>query len=275
MNRKAGKVGRFFSRLYAALLFVFLYAPIAVMIVYSFNAAKSLGTWGGFSLRWYEELFQDTEILHALSNTLSIAAISAVVSTVIGTAAAFGIHYMRRRSRNLVMNITYLPVLNPDIVTGVSLLLLFVFLGFTLGYFSLLLAHITFCIPYVIISVLPKLTRLNPNLYEAATDLGARPITAFVKVVLPEILPSVLTGALLALTLSIDDFVVSFFTTGPGVNTLSIHIYTMARRGIKPEINALSTIMFVVVFVLLLVVNMRSFREERRDNKPKRRRTWD
>lgn len=260
----------FLKGLYAALIFLFLYAPIAVLIIYSFNSAKSLGTWGGFSLKWYEELFRDTEILQALSNTLSIAAIAAVVSTVIGTAAAFGIHYMRKRSKALVMNITYLPVLNPDIVTGVSLLLLFVFMGFTLGYFSLLLSHITFCIPYVIISVLPKLSRLNPCTYEAALDLGCTPFQAFFKAVLPEIMPGVLTGFLLALTLSIDDFVVSFFTTGPGVNTLSIHIYTMARRGIKPEINALSAIMFVVVFLLLLVVNLRSGKDDRRTSGQKR-----
>ncbi|MBQ3141034.1 MAG: ABC transporter permease [Clostridia bacterium] len=267
---KASRGGRFVRGFYATLLFIFLYAPILVMIVYSFNSSKSLGVWGGFSLKWYQELFRDTEIMQALTNTLSIAAMSALVSTVVGTAAAFGIHYMRKRSKSLVMSITNLPVINPDIVTGVSLLLLFVFVGFSLGYVSLLLAHISFCIPYVIISVLPKLSRMNASTYEAALDLGANPVQAFFKAVLPEIMPSVLTGGLLALTLSIDDFVVSFFTTGPGVTTLSIHIYTMARRGIKPEINALSTIMFVVVFVLLLVVNLRTVKDERKDAKPKR-----
>lgn len=255
--------GKALGGCYTALIFLFLYAPIVVLIVFSFNKTKSVGSWGGFSLDWYKVLFEDREIIQALTNTLSIALIAAVVATIVGTAAAFGIHRMKRWLKNTVMNVTYIPVLNPDIVTGVSLLLLFIFIGLKLGYSSLLLAHISFCIPYVIISVLPKLTQLNPNTYEAAMDLGATPLKAFFKAVLPEIMPGVVTGFLLSITLSIDDFVISFFTTGPGVNTLSIHIYTMTRRGIKPEINALSSIMFVVVLVLLVIVNYRSTRDKK------------
>jgi spermidine/putrescine transport system permease protein len=260
---------KFLQRTYVYLIFAFLYAPIAVLIVLSFNASRSRGTWGGFTLQWYVELFQDRVIMSSLYTTLLIGITSAVIATVIGTAAAIGIHNSRGWQKKLVMNITYIPVLNPEIVTGISLMILFVFSKVQFGYLTLLLAHITFNIPYVILSVLPKLRQLKNNLYEAALDLGAEPWYAFWRVILPEIMPGVITGLLLAFTLSIDDFVVSFFTTGSGVSTLSITVYSMARRGINPKLNALSTIMFTAVLLLLLIVNLRQAREEkkgRRDN---------
>ena len=254
------------SVIYSALIFAFLYAPIVVLIIFSFNESKSRGSWGGFSLKWYESLFRNSDIMDALYTTLSVAFIASLVAVVIGTAAAIGIYYSRKRFKSLMTNITYLPMLNPDIVTGISLLILFLFLGINLGYTSLLLAHITFDIPYVILSVMPKLNQLDKNLYEAALDLGATPLEAFFKVILPEISPGVFTGFILAFTMSIDDFVISFFTTGPGTSTLSVTIYSMARKGIKPEINALSTIMFVVILILLVVVNIRSAKDVKKDS---------
>ncbi|MGI6337530.1 MAG: ABC transporter permease [Eubacteriales bacterium] len=263
---------KFFKRLsyvYSVLIFLFLYAPIVVLIVYSFNSEKSRAKWGGLTLDWYRALFSNSEIMRALSTTVTIALLSSVIAVVIGTMAAVGIYNMRRRSKMAVMSLAYLPMLNADIVTGVSLLLIFSALGLRLGYFTLLLAHVTFNIPYVILSVMPKLKQLDPNLYEAAQDLGAPPATAFFRVVMPEISPGIVTGFLLAFTMSIDDFVISFFTTGSGVSTLSIMIYSMARRGIKPEINALSAIMFIVVLSLLLIINLRSANDAKRtDSRP-------
>lgn len=249
---------RFFSGLYSVLIFVFLYAPIVVLIVYSFNDSKSRAVWGGFTLRWYRSLLDNGEIMRALGTTISIALLAATIGTIIGTISAIGIFSMRGWFKKFIYNLTYLPMLNPDIVTGISLLILFVIARISLGYVSLLLAHISFCIPYVIVSVLPKLKQMSPHVYEAALDLGAKPMYAIVRIVLPEIMPGVITGFLMSLTLSIDDFVISFFTTGPGVNTLSITIYNMARRGIKPEINALSTLLFLTVLALLLIVNART-----------------
>ncbi|MDR1117290.1 MAG: ABC transporter permease [Oscillospiraceae bacterium] len=255
-----------FKNTYSALIFLFLYAPIAVLIIFSFNESKSRGSWGGFSLKWYASLFQNSAIMEALANTLIIAVVSALAATVIGTFAAIGINSMGKVSQGILMNVSYLPVLNADIVTGVSLLVLFIFIGIPLGRVSLLLSHITFNIPYVILSVMPKLKQMNKHSYEAALDLGCTPFKAIMKVVLPEIMPGVVTGAFLAFTLSIDDFVISFFTTGPGVSTLSIEIYSMVRRGIKPEINALSSIMFVVVLLLLILVNVRATRGQKKEH---------
>ncbi|MDI9485002.1 MAG: ABC transporter permease [Bacillota bacterium] len=255
---------RFLKRSYIYLVFVFLYMPIAVLMVYSFNDSRSRGMWGGFTLRWYVELFQDRTIMSSLYSTLFIGVVSAIIATVIGTLAAIGIHNSRGIQKKLIMNVTYLPVLNPEIVTAISLMILFVFAKVRLGYLTLLLAHITFNIPYVILSVLPKLRQLNKHLYEAALDLGCTPARALWKVIIPEIMPGIITGLLLAFTLSIDDFVISFFTTGSGVSTLSITIYSMARRGINPKINALSTIMFTFVLLLLIIVNIRQAREQRK-----------
>lgn len=255
-------VKKFLQRAYLLLIFAFLYAPIAVLALYSFNNSRSRGTWSGFTLKWYQMMLQDQQILSSLYNSLTIGLIAAVAATVIGTLAAFGIHHMKRLPKATMMNLTYLPVLNPDIVTGISFMLLFIFIQLQLGYFTLLLAHITFNIPYVILSVLPKIRQLDKNLFEAALDLGATPLQAFLKIIFPEILPGVITGMLLAFTLSLDDFVISFFTTGSGVSTLSITIYSMARRGINPKINALSTLMFGCVLTLLVIVNMSMSREK-------------
>jgi len=246
------------KRIYSALIFLFLYAPIIVLIVFSFNAGKYSGNWEGFSFKWYRELVNDRSIMKALYYTVFIAVSSSIIATVIGTFAAFGIHHMRRVKKGLMMNVNNIPVLNPDIVTGVALMTLFGFFKMRFGVNTLLIAHITFNIPYVILSVLPKLKQLPTDALEAAMDLGATPWYAFRKVIFPEILPGIITGALIAFTLSVDDFVISFFTTGNGVTNLSIAIFAMARRGIKPVINALSTIMFGTVLGLLMIINARS-----------------
>lgn len=245
------------SRLYLYLVFLFLYLPILILIVFSFNESK-YRTWTGFSLKWYVELFSDSQIMAALQNTLIVAFAAAIISTVIGTVAAIGIDSLKKWQKSLVMNITYLPVLNPDIVTGVSLMLLFFIMRIPMGRITLILAHMTFCIPYVILAVLPKLRQMNKHTFEAALDLGATPALATFKVIIPEIFPGIITGFLMALTLSIDDFIISFFTTGPGVENLSILIYNAAKKGVSPSINALSALMFVVILSLLLIINKRT-----------------
>lgn len=262
---------RFLRKTYVFLIFAFLYAPILVLIIFSFNESKSRGNWQGFTLKWYLELFKDRQIMSALYYTLLIAVISSVIATLIGIAASIGIFNMKKLPQGILLNLNYLPILNPDIVTGISLMLLFIFAKFPLGFWTMLLAHITFNIPYVILSILPKLKQMNKHLYEAALDLGATPSYAFKNVILPEIMPGVITGMLLAFTLSLDDFVISFFTTGSGVSNLSIHIYSMARRGISPKINALSTLMFVSVLLLLILVNTRMSKDnpERRSRNGK------
>ena len=250
------------------LVFLFLYLPIAVLIIFSFNDSKSRTVWSGFSLHWYQELFQDEEILSAFSTTLTVSVLAALIATVLGTAAAIGFHAMKRRPRPLLMTI---PMTNADIITGVSLMLLFVFtgnmLGFSLGFGTLLVAHITFNIPYVVLAVLPKLRQLNPNLGEAAMDLGATPWQAFWKVLMPELRPGILNGLLIAFTLSIDDFVISYFTAGSEVATLAMQIYAMTRKRISPEVNALSTILFVTVLALLLIVNFREMHQTKQAEK--------
>ena len=254
-------VKRILTRGYLGVILAFLYAPIAVLVAFSFNSIRSMSKWGGFSLKWYIELFQNDTIMNALWVTVSVAVIAALVATVLGTMAAIGIHSFRRRTQNVVLNMTYLPILNPDIVTGISLMLLFLFIGLPRGYFTLVLAHITFNIPYVILAVLPKLRQMDSNLYEAALDLGASPSYALRRVILPEIMPGIITGALLSLTLSLDDFVISLFTQTGSAN-ISILVYSMARRSINPQINALSTLLFVVVVVLLFTVNRRSNKDK-------------
>lgn len=243
------------SRFYLSLVFLFLYAPIIVLIIFSFNNSKSMAVWEGFTFKWYKELISDDRILTALYYTLSVAIISATVSTVVGTLSSIGIFKMRGISKKVILNINYLPVLNPDIVTGIALMSLFAFFSFKFGFTTMLLAHITFNLPYVILSVLPKLKQLPSNIEDAAMDLGATPSYTLRKVILPQIMPGIISGFLIAFTMSIDDFVISFFTTGSGVTNLSIEVYSMAKRGIKPEINALSTLMFIVVLTLLLIVN--------------------
>lgn len=251
------------GRVYTALIFLFLYAPILVLIVFSFNDTETASrtVWSGFSLKWYQKLFEDRLILEALRNTLIIAVVAALASTVLGTVAAVGINSMKKLPRRVMMNITNFPMVNPEIVTGVSLMLLFVFAvglfgGRSLGMGSIIAAHITFCLPYVILSVLPKLRQMDPNLYEAAQDLGCPPVKAFFKVVLPEISSGIVTGMIMAFTLSIDDFVISYFTSGT-TQTLPIYIYSMTRKRVSPEINALSTVLFAVVMALLIIINVR------------------
>ncbi|RDY25869.1 ABC transporter permease [Romboutsia weinsteinii] len=211
--------------------------------------------WGGFTFKWYERLIHNESIMSALYYTLVVAILSSIIATIIGTISAIGIHKMRGKSRKLILNINYLPVLNPDIVTAVALMSLFAFVKMEFGFSTMLLSHIMFNIPYVILSVLPKMKQLPQNIEEAAMDLGAKPLYALRKVILPQIKPGIISGFLIAFTMSIDDFIISFFNTGNGVSNLSIEIYGMARRGIKPEINALSTIMFAVVLGLLLLSN--------------------
>ena len=259
------------SRLYMALVYLFLYAPIFILIIFSFNDSSTMSrsVWSGCSLRWYRQLFQDRLIMEALQNTLIIALISSLGATAIGTAAAIGINGMKRFTRKAVMNITNFPMVNPEIVTGVSLMLLFVFFaramgGVSLGMVSLILAHVTFSLPYVILSVLPKLRQMDPHLYEAAQDLGCPPVKSFLKVVLPEIIPGVVTGMIMAFTLSIDDFVISYFTSGT-TQTLPIYIYSMTRKRISPEINALSTLLFGTILVLLLIVNVRRSKDKQQE----------
>lgn len=259
------------KRGYTYLVLLFLYAPIFVLMVLSFSDSRTRGSFDSFSLRWYKELFQDRQIMTSLYYTFVIGLLSAVCSTVLGTFAALQISKLKGVAKSLVMNITYIPVLNPEIVTGISLMVLFVFLNLRLGFVTLLLSHITFNLPYVVLSVLPKIRQLDGNTYEAAEDLGASPLFAFWKVILPQILPGVLTGFLLAFTLSIDDFVISFFTTGSGVSTLSITIYSMARRGINPKINALSTLIFLTVLILLLVVNVLGEKNRKDDTNAKKK----
>lgn len=256
------KLRKTVESVYLYLMFMFLYVPIAVLMVFSFNEAKSRGVWGGFSLKWYEQMFSDSALMSALRNTIIVGILSALISCVIGTAAAIGIQGFRKKKiRNLINEITNIPMVSSELVIGVSLMLLFIALGIPRGMLTMLLAHITFNIPYVILSVTPKLMQLDKNLYEAAVDLGAKPWYAFKNVVLPEIMPGVINGLLLAFTLSIDDFVISFFTTGNGVSNLSIYVYSTAKR-LNPKINALSTLMFLVIMLLLFIINKRTSKDK-------------
>lgn len=243
------------KKIYIALIFVFLYAPIVTLMVLSFNASKTRSKWGGFTLKWYVSLFHNEAILNALFNTLLIALLASVISTIIGTIACIAIMSLKKRSRAVVIGITNIPMLNAEIVTGISLMLLFISMGLKFGLGTILLAHITFCIPYVILSVMPRMKQLNPYTYEAALDLGAGPIYGFFRIVFPELLPGILSGFLMAFTMSLDDFIITHFTKGAGVDTLSTKIYTEVKKGIKPEMYALSTLIFLTVLVLLLLIN--------------------
>ncbi len=255
MKRTYDKLKRFFQDFYLVLVLIFLYAPIAVMMVLSFNSSKSRAQWGGFTTQWYKEMFESPVIMEALYNTLIIAFLSALIATILGTAAAIGISSMKKAPRTIFMGINNIPMLNSDIVTGISLMLMFVAFGVSLGFKTILFAHITFNVPYVMTSVLPKLKQTSKYTYEAAMDLGAGPVEAFFKVVFPDIMPGVLSGFLMAFTMSLDDFIITHFTKGAGINTLSTLIYSEVRRGIKPSMYALSTVIFVTVLALLLITN--------------------
>jgi spermidine/putrescine transport system permease protein len=257
----------FFGRFLVALTLIFLYLPIIILIVFSFNDSKSRTVWSGFTLDWYRQLFSDDSVLSSLYVTLAVSVLAAVLATIIGTFAAIGFFNMRRKWRAPLLTISNIPVINADIITGVSLSLLFVSAGslfrFDLGFGTLLIAHITFNIPYVILSVMPKLYQLDKNLFEAAQDLGCTWMQAFIKVIIPEIRPGIVNGFIIAFTMSVDDFVISYFTAGSKVQTLSMYIYAMTRKRISPEINAISTLLFAIVLALLIIINVREARQEK------------
>ena len=260
---------RFFAQAYLWLLLAMLYAPILIIAVFSFTEAKVLGNWTGFSTKLYTSLFSGGvhhSLLSAIENTIIIAIVAAAISTMLGSVAAIGIHNLYGRKKMIINSLNNIPMLNPDIITGISLFLLFVTMGITQGYTTVILAHIAFCTPYVVLSVMPRLTQMNPNIYEAALDLGATPMQAMRRVIIPEIRPGMISGFILAFTLSIDDFAVTIFTNGTnGLETLSTFIYADARKGgLTPELRALSTIILVVVLLLLVVVNYRAHRQAKR-----------
>lgn len=279
-RRKLGAAGT----VYLVIFLILLYAPIAVLILFSFNASNSTSVFGGFSTRWYGELFRDEATMAAFKNTLVLAVLSAVISTVLGTAAAVGFHYTcRKHYKRAMMTVTNIPMMNPDIVTGISMMLLFVFVGTlfsmrgVLGFGTMLIAHITFELPYVILNIMPRLSELDPYLLEAAEDLGCTQSQAFFKVTLPQIRASILAGAIMAFTLSLDDFVISYFVSGPEFQTLPIRIYSMTKKRVTPDMYALSTIIFLTMLVLLIVMNVlqsdaHAARREARKNRRAERR---
>ena len=266
------------AKVYTAIIFLFLFAPIAILLVFSFNSGNSLSVFSGFSLYWYKELFQDSNTLEALRNTLVLALCAAILSTVLGTAASGGMNKLRSKYMRAAMNtVTNLPMVNPEIITGISLMLMFVFVGQMMGlstslnFGTILIAHVTFCLPFVILQVLPKLRQMDPALPEAAMDLGCPPLKAFLKVELPEIFPGILTGFIMAFTLSLDDFVISYFTTGNGFETLPIRIYSMTKKTVTPKMYALATLIFFVILILLLLSNL-SDRDDKDPARPRARR---
>ena len=266
------------AKVYTAIIFLFLFAPIAILLVFSFNSGNSLSVFSGFSLYWYKELFQDSNTLEALRNTLVLSLCAAILSTVLGTAASVGMNKLRSKYMRAAMNtVTNLPMVNPEIITGISLMLMFVFVGQMMGlstslnFGTILIAHVTFCLPFVILQVLPKLRQMDPALPEAAMDLGCPPLKAFLKVELPEIFPGILTGFIMAFTLSLDDFVISYFTTGNGFETLPIRIYSMTKKTVTPKMYALATLIFFVILILLLLSNL-SDRDDKDPARPRARR---
>lgn len=261
----------FVSNIYIALVFVFLYAPIAVMTLFSFNSSTSTYVFEGFSMHWYKVMFQDTEAMKALQNTVVLAVCTALVATVLGVLAAVGFFNSKNKIyKSAMMNVTNVPMMNPEIVTGIAMMLLFVFAGAivnksdVLGFWTLLAAHVTFSLPYVILNVLPKLKQFDMHVYEAAVDLGCKPVKAFFKVVMPEIMSGIITGCVMSFTLSLDDFIISYFTNGPSFQTLPIYIFSMTKKRVKPDMFALSTLMFVVILVLLILMNVAQNRAQRK-----------
>ncbi len=258
------------SRLYLILVMIFLYAPIVYLCVFSFNDSKSLTKWSGFSTQWYEKLFSDSTIGESVYYTILIAILATVISTIIGTITAIGLSKSRKIVKEVISEINNLPMMNPDIVTAIGLMLLFASLGIDKGFVTMLIAHITFCTPYVILNVMPKLRGLDPNITEAAMDLGAKPHQALLQVIVPQIAPGIISGALIAFTMSIDDFVISYFVTGNGVKNISILVYSMSKR-LNPTINALSSIMVLIVTVVLILINVipaiREKQKEKKQNK--------
>ncbi|MDD6355282.1 MAG: ABC transporter permease [Oscillospiraceae bacterium] len=260
------------SRIYMALVFVFLYAPIAVMMVFSFNSTTSTYQMEGFSTYWWKEMFADTAAMNAMKNTVILAICTAVAAGIIGVMAAVGLFLSKNKLyKRAMMNVTNIPMMNPEIVTGISMMLLFVFAGTlvhksqVLGFGTLLIAHITFCLPYVILNVMPKLRQFDSSVYEAAVDLGCKPFRAFFKVVMPEIMSGIVTGCVMSFTMSLDDFIISYFTNGPSFQTLPIYIFSLTKKRVKPDMFALSTLMFVVILVLLVLVNVSQARAEKKE----------
>lgn len=264
------------SRIYTILIILLLYTPILVMILFSFNSSASTSSFAGFSLKWYKELFSKDEVAEALKNTLLLAVLSSLIATVLGTAAAVGISRMRKRWRSPILTVTNIPMMNPDIVTAVSLLMFFVFVSSILGvssrnFFTVLIAHITFNLPYVVLSVMPKIRQMDKNLPEAAQDLGCTPLQSFFLVELPAILPGVLSGMLMAFTLSLDDFIITQFTKGEGFYTLPTYIYSMTKKKVKPDMYALSALIFLVILLLMVASNMAQARMESKRTPQKKR----
>ena len=265
------------SKIYTALIMIFLFAPILILLIFSFNETKSLSVLSGFSFNWYRELFKDTETLKAVRNTLVLALSASVISTIMGTAAAVGMDKLRNKIlKSSLDTVTNIPMINPDIITGISLMLMFVFVGrlfgaaTSLNFYTMLIAHVTFCLPYVILQVLPKLKQMDRSLPEAAMDLGCTPMRAFLNATLPEIMPGIITGFIMAFTLSLDDFVISYFTSGNGFQTLPIRIYNMTKKTVTPKMYALATIIFFVILTLLLISNL-SGDEDTKQLKQKRK----
>lgn len=259
------------SKLYMTLIFIFLYAPILVMMVFSFNASSSTYQMSGFSTYWWKEMFHDNSAMQALENTVVLAVVTAAISTVLGLLAAVGLFMSKNRLyKRSMMTATNIPMMNPEIVTGISMMLLFVFVGSmfkrtdVLGFTTILIAHITFCLPYVILNVMPKLRQLDINVYEAAVDLGCKPFTAFMKVVMPEIMSGIITGCVMSFTLSLDDFIISYFTNGPSFQTLPIYIFSLTKKRVKPDMFALSTLMFVAILILLVLMNIAQSRADKK-----------
>ncbi len=254
---------KIFSKLFMVCVMIFFYMPIVYTVVFSFNSKKSLTHWRGFSLTWYEKMFSSRDMMSALWTTISIAILATVISTIVGTITAIGLSKSNKVLKNIVERINDFPIMNPEIVTAISLLMLFSALGVQKGYFTMLLAHVMFCIPYVMLSVNPKLRSLDPNLADAALDLGATPWQALTKVIIPQIMPGIVSGALVAFTMSFDDFIISYFVTGNGVSNISILVYTMSKR-INPSINALSTIIILIITVVLVLINIIPVLKKRR-----------
>lgn len=270
MKKKTSAV----SKIYMAIIFIFLYAPIAVMMVFSFNSSSSTYQLDGFSTYWWKEMFHDNAAMSALKNTVLLAVAAAAFSTVLGIFAAVGLFNSKNKLyKRSMMTVTNIPMMNPEIVTGISMMLLFVFAGTlvhkseTLGFWTLLIAHVTFCLPYVILNVMPKLRQFDMNVYEAALDLGCKPLKAFMKVVLPEILSGIITGCVMSFTLSLDDFIISYFTNGPSFQTLPIYIFSLTKKRVKPDMFALSTLMFVVILVLLILMNTAQSKADKEGSK--------
>lgn len=263
-------IAKSLKRIYLGLILLFLYAPILVLVVLSFNESKTRAKWGGFSLKWYSALFENEAILTAFYNTLVIALLSALIATIIALFAVIGIQRMNKRVKNISIGIANIPMLNADIVTGISMMLMFIACRISLSFSTVLIAHITFNIPYAMLSIMPRYNSINHSVYEAALDLGASPVKAFIKVVLPDIFPGIASGFLLAFTMSLDDFVITHFTKGAGFDTLSTKIYTEVKKGIKPEMYALSTILFATIFILLVLINKLPNKKEDKSIESKR-----